>query len=236
MQISALPVRLATPAFGALLFASLLAGAVLPAEESSPRSMLPGSVVARADSCLSAVKQNGGVVSLYVDCPWTVYTKASVEVRLLVRDQPEQVRPRPTYFSDYYLKGDTLMTFGQCLEAGYGVGVARHLKVEHSMPTLDFLGQRNSLGRPAVTVAWKRPEGEDSQDKSQEELALASQRGPWAAFCSLEDWSVSRHRLCLDLPPAYFAKPGTLLVWLLRGDTILWAKRLDWKGYPNHKG
>ncbi len=225
MRISALPVLFALLGFGVFLSP----GAAYAADESSPPSPPPGTTVG-ATSFVSAVKQSSGVVALHIDYPWAIYSKPSVEVRLLLRDRPENVRPRPMYFVDHYLTGETSITIGQCLDAAYGVGTMKQITVDHNALTLDVLGQRNSLGRPAVTVVWKSPEKQGSEQE--EEQAKASQLGSWAAFCNLEYWSVNRHQLSLDLPQAYFAKPGTLIVWFLRGGTAVWERRLDWKGYP----
>jgi hypothetical protein len=210
--------------------AFLSPGAARAAEESIPPSLSPGTPVTRATAYISVVKQGTGVLSLQIDYPWDIYTKPSIEVRQLLNDGPESARPRPTYFVDYFLKGETLVTIGQCLDSAYGVGSSTHIKVDRNTLALDVLGQRNSLGRPAVSVLWKNSAGQGSE--KEEVHVKPSQLGSWAAFCHLENWSLNRHQLCLDLPQAYFAKPGKLMVWFLRADTVIWQKQLDWTGYP----
>jgi len=37
--------------------------------------------------------------------------------------------------------------------------------------------------------------------------------------------------LNLDLPPEYFAEPGMLFVWFLRGEKVLWQEVEAWPGY-----
>jgi hypothetical protein len=80
----------------------------------------------------------------------------------------------------------------------------------------DILGNRNSLGSAAVAVGWKtpRPDGKVIHR---------------SAFYRLQSWAADNDTLMLDLPPEHFCRPGTLKVWLLRGDEVVWSETVPWQ-------
>jgi len=54
--------------------------------------------------------------------------------------------------------------------------------------------------------------------------------GVTAVFCLLSPWAINERLLHLDLPQGDFAKPGTLYVWFLRDDAVLWREVVQWPG------
>ena len=80
------------------------------------------------------------------------------------------------------------------------------------------MGAKNSLGRTAVSVVPYN-EGEDPEQR------------PGAVFLQLDAWSINDHSLSLDLPREVFKAKGTLFVWFLRGEKVLWEERISWPGY-----
>jgi hypothetical protein len=50
-----------------------------------------------------------------------------------------------------------------------------------------------------------------------------------SAFYRLESWAADSDTLMLDLPPEHFCRPGTLKVWLLRGDEVVWSETVPWQ-------
>jgi hypothetical protein len=244
--VAALPFYLGTPAQGQQ-------SAVSPQDKRSaldtanPPTVVPLAVTRTSPDVarLSMVKQSNGNRLLQIDFPWQAYQKPSVEIWLFTSDNPPNTRPRPMYFVDHHLKGDTSVKVGRCLSAAYGVGLTQ--SVTHDALDFDIVGRRNSLGRPAVSIAWS--DKRYPKDKSQQDEDKARQKptttenaedappqkfsafGAWVVFCELENWSTSGHQLSLDLPTDYFAKPGQLYIWFLRNDTVLWEQQLNWKGY-----
>jgi hypothetical protein len=219
------------------------------AEESEagkyqPRTREGAVPISEPVAQVTLAKQNTGERSLQIDYPWTPFKNASVEVALVTKNNPPDLAVRPIYFVDRRLKSEISVVVGQCLQAAYDVGQTQ--RVQFDTLNFDIVGHRNTLARPAVSVLWKfhevkdKPESKDARSKksvrSKEEDDLLEKENPpfhgaWAAFCELENWSINSHELMLDLPQDYFSNPGKLYVWFLRGDKILWTKKLDWKGF-----
>jgi hypothetical protein len=182
--------------------------------------------------------QNTGKRLIHIDYPWQAYQKASVEVWLVTKDSPANAKIKPTYFVDYRLKGETSVKVGECLASAYSTGSMK--SVPDDKMTIQIVGLRNSLGKPAVSILGKsKRDQEEAKDKEEPKVDVPVDTsfepplpyGSWAAFCDLENWSLNRHELSLDLLSEHFARPGKLYIWFLRGDKILWEERLDWKGY-----
>jgi hypothetical protein len=203
----------------------------------SPKGENP---IPQATPKVSIFTQNTGGRVLQIDYPWQAYKKASVEVWLVTENSPAFARVKPLNFVNDRLNGETSVKVGQCLAAAYGVGLTQSIPGDRV--NYKIVGCCNSLGKPAVSIVGKSkedmgtledkgksPKTKEKQQDTEQEPPLPF--GAWAAFCDLENWSANRHELSLDLSPDHFAKPGKLYVWFLRGDTMLWEERLDWKGY-----
>ena len=173
---------------------------------------------ASASSYVSVSRQTTGQHSLLIDYPWQAYTKPSVEVRVVTDEKTTTALPRPLFFAAGFIKGEIEVRISKCLQAAYDAGLSQQITPDDL--DAEILGRRNSLGKPSVCVA--------SREKTKAGAAAPS---AWAAFCLLDCWAINRHSLCLDLPREYFAKPGRLQVWFLRGDVVLWEEQLDWPGY-----
>ena len=167
---------------------------------------------------------------LSVDYPWHAHAKASIEVRLVTEEKAGMAAVAPIDFVAAAMKGEVETKVSQCLQAAYNVG--QKLPITHADLPMEIIGQRNSLGKPAVCVAakFKKADKADKDEKKEEQKPEAP-LGAWTAFCLLDCWSMNRHTLHLDLPREYFAKPGKLHVWFLRDGKPLWQEQLDWPGY-----
>jgi len=194
----------------------LLPAAAQAADTSDP--VAAEKPKASASSYISVSRQTTGQCSLLIDYPWQVYAKPSVEVRVVTDDKASTVLPRPLFFAAGLMKGEIEVKISKCLQAAYDTGLSQRITADNL--EAEIFGRRNSLGKPSVCVA--------SKEKTKAGAAAPS---AWAAFCLLDCWATNRHSLCLDLPREYFAKPGKLQVWFLRGDVVLWEEQLDWPGY-----
>jgi hypothetical protein len=194
----------------------LLPAAARAADTSDP--VAAGKPKASASSYASVSRQTTGQRCLLIDYPWQVYAKPSVEVRVVTDDKATTAVPHPLFFAAGLMKGDIEVAISKCLQAAYDTGLSQRITADKL--EAEILGRRNSLGKPSVCVA--------SKEKTKAGAAAPS---AWAAFCLLDCWAMNRHSLCLDLPREYFAKPGKLQVWFLRGDVVLWEEQLDWPGY-----
>lgn len=210
----------------------LLPGLVLAADPTREVTVDARKESEKARSFVSIVKQGDGVFALDIDYPWQSYSNTSVEVWLLPKDKPQDIQPHPLRIVFDKLNGAVSIKVGQCLEAGLVAGKVDH--VEHNGLKLDIVGLRNSMGKPSVCFAGKGLSYLDKEllaKEEEEETRPKPRFGSWAGFCELDHWSLNRHHLQLDLLKPYFAKPGTLYVWFLRADTVLWQANLDWQGY-----
>jgi hypothetical protein len=176
-------------------------------------------------------RQTTGQRSLLINYPWQVYTKPSVEVRVMIDDKTTTAVPRPLFFAADFIKGEIEVKVSKCLQAAYDTGLNQPITAGDL--EVEILGRRNSLGKPSVCFAAKEKTKEGAAAPSAKEKGKAGAASPstWAAFCLLDCWATNRHSLCLDLPREYFAKPGKLQVWFLRGNVVLWEEQLDWPGY-----
>ena len=217
----------------------ILSASCMAAEPSSEPANA-GNPIPQATPKISLANRNTGERLLQIDYPWQAFKKASVEVWLVTKNSPAHARIKPLYFVDQRLKGEVSVKVGECLAEAYGVGKTQLIPDERAV--FRIIGVRNSLGKPAVSIVGRSKEDQTTPEdiakskKKANKLENTEEEPPlpfgtWAAFCDLENWAANRHELSLDLPPEYFAKPGKLYVWFLRGDTILWEERLEWKGY-----
>lgn len=189
---------------------------VAPADRASPKRV-------------SVFRERSGKRVLVVEYPWKVHAKPSVEVRLLGQGEPNDLRVQPMYFRWKYMKGDktTLAVYRvqDTCEETPASAVVREGDV-----TFEVLGDRNSMGIPAVCVARTvRRRGTERKG------GPPIQPGAAAAFPLLELWAMNNHLLYFNLPEAYFDKPGRMRVWFLRDDRVLWSEDLAWPGTGNER-
>lgn len=176
-----------------------------------------------SDSRVSLFREPGGKLILVVNYPWKLHARPSVEVRLLGQGEPEDLKIQPMYFRWKHMKGDTTVAVYRCQDGceDYPVSApVRDREIEFNV-----LGDRNSLGTPAVCAARSVVRQEVARKSS-----AKGKPGAAAAFPLLEPWAVSKELLYLDLPEGYFADAGTMRVWFLRDDQVLWSETLSWPG------
>ena len=167
---------------------------------------------------VSLVRDPGGRQVLIVAYPWKVHARPSVEVRLLSPGEADDERVQPMYFRWKHMKGDTTAAVYRCQDRCDDAPVRAAVPVGDE--ELEVLGQRNSLGKPAVAVArWTNTDPK-----------VRLEPGAAAAFPLLDAWSVDEKLLYLDLPDDYFAAPGAVRVWLMRDDRVVWSEKLEWPG------
>ncbi len=167
---------------------------------------------------VSLVREPGGKQVLLVTYAWKAHLRPSIEVRLLGRGEPDDERVQPMYFRWKHMKGETTAAIYRCQDR-CGDAPLRAAIAEKG-DALEALGQRNSLGKPAVCIArWT-----NTEPKSQYEPGAA------AVFPLLDAWSVDERLLYLDLPEDYFASPGALRVWMMRDDQVVWSEKVAWPG------
>ena len=175
-----------------------------------------GSVQAAEAPRVSTVAQADGTRTLVVDYPWHVHRGASIELRLVTDSDARSARTIPLMFAEECFQGMLKVNVFHFRDQAHDMLRSRTFTKYNKEFTI--LGQRNSLGRRAVCVGWKIPREDSTPDVA-------------AAYCLLPEWSLNKHRLHLDLSPELFTPSGTLYVWFLREDRVLWQKKLAWPGY-----
>ena len=165
---------------------------------------------------VSLDRDRGGDPVLLINYDWAVYTKASVEVRLVTGEVLPQDQPHPLYFQNRYFHRETAEWVYACQDHAGRVGNSR--VVHHDGMDLTIVGRRNANAQDAVNVL-RVHEGRQATP------------GVTAAFLMLRDWSISPKLLSIDLPREEFAPAGKLHVWFLRDGTVLWHEALAWPGY-----
>ena len=166
-------------------------------------------------SRVAVMEQASGEPILVINYPWTKHARPSVEVRLLADAEADTYELRPLCFVDDFMKGEVTVRVYHCQDRSADTP----LGITFTEREIEFevLGERNSLGRPSVRVACRTKTGH-------------REWGAVAVYCLLESWAVDQRTLYLDLPPAYFAKPGRIRVWFLRGKDIVWSELAKWPG------
>lgn len=172
----------------------------------------------------SVVQQPSGGPALAIQYPWGLHQQASIEVRWVPAGSVDEKQLRPVFFVGDYLKGlATIKVYQARDRAADSPSKDSYIRNSQDKVEFDILGQRNTLGKPAVTVIPRfKPD-----DKAKEPPPDTA-----AVFYFLDSWSVDKQHLWLDLPREYFAKAGDLHVWFLRGDKIVWQEKVSWPGYP----
>ena len=159
----------------------------------------------------------GGLKTLTIHFRWSLYTKPSVEVRLVPGPElKEGIRVAPVYFSEH-LKGKVREALYTCLDHP-GKGGHVHSFTKDKL-VYKMIGRRNSLGNQGVHVQV-HPEDDNVPNTN-----------PAAAYLQLDTWAVDQDTLSLDLARDEFAQPGTLVVWFFRGDKVVWEERIRWPAY-----
>ena len=182
----------------------------------APPSDSPATRRPKAVSCVSLVKRRDGDQALVISYPWRIHRRPSVEVRLVTGKDPGTAVVRPLFFVKQYLRGEVAATLYRCEDKATSTGVRESVKAEGAQ--FEVIGRQNWLGRPAVCVVHGFPEDKPAP-------------GAAAVFCLLSPWAIDERLLYLDLPREDFAKPGTLHVWFLRDDAVLWREVVQWPGY-----
>lgn len=180
------------------------------AGQSPSRAAASGGV-----SRVSVVEQPTGEPILVIQYPWTMHARPSVEVRLLADAEADNYELRPLCFVDDFMKGEVTVKVYHCQDRSADTPL--NLTFSERDIDFEFLGERNSLGRPSVRVVYRTETG-------------VPESGANAVYCLLRSWAVDKRMLYLDLPPAYFSKPGRIRVWFLRGKDIVWSETARWPG------
>jgi hypothetical protein len=166
---------------------------------------------------ISVIQDQSEAPILVVKYPWAAHPQATVEVCLLPKDVPDSPFIRPLNLSGRLARdkdGKLVKAVYKCQDDAAGAPTA--VSVTDRDLDFDILGDRNSLGSAAVAVAWKT-------------LTPDHKTIHHAAFYRLESWAADSDTLMLDLPPEHFCRPGTLKVWLLRGDDVVWSETAPWE-------
>ena len=184
-------------------------------EARPPDGATAGAGPRKATHFVSIVKQQTGDLAVVVDYPWRAHQQPSVEIRLVTRRRVDLPKVRPLFFVKEFFRGTMMVNVYHCQDQAAGVPLSKLLTEKEI--EFEIIGRRNALGRPAASVAHRIP-GSDPAP------------GSGVVFCLLPAWSVNKGLLHLELPPQYFAQPGELYVWFLRGSKVVWEERADWPG------
>jgi hypothetical protein len=169
-----------------------------------------------APSQIAVVAESGNRQTLNVNYRWRVHANASVEVRLIPGDERKNVSVVPVYFRGEYFTSEVSQKVYRCLDAAADRAPVESFTKDKM--TFKIVGGRNSLGNSAVYVL---PYNEGS----------TPEKRPGAVFLELASWAVNDSALSLDLPRSVFTQSGTLVVWFIRGEQIVWQEKLAWPGY-----
>ncbi len=193
-------------------------GTPVRAQSSSPSHAGDSATPAVAEArFISVSSDHTGSPILLVEYPWDRHVRPSVEVRMLGEDEPDDHRVRPLHFLNDFMTGEMNVAVFRCqVDAADTRRTTTTTKREIEF---ELIGDRNSLGKAAVCVCCSTQTPFDE-----------SQRVNRAAFGLLGPWAADRGTLHLELPQEYFTKPGTMRVWLLRGDDIVWSQVTQWPG------
>lgn len=177
----------------------------------------PAGLTATSRTEVTLMEDAGGNRIVAVSHPWKAYFQPSIEVCLLPPSEEQPDKVRPLYFVNRFLKGRMTVAVYHCLDKADDAPL--RMPFQEADISFEILGNRNSLGKPAVCVACRTP-------------TLEKTMLPRATFCFLEHWALQDRTLLLDLPPDYFAAAGKLKIWLLRDDTVVWSETIRWPGLP----
>jgi hypothetical protein len=195
-------------------------------------------------SMVAVMKGHGGRQTLAVEYRWKVHENPSLEVRLVPADRAEGTFALPLDFVGQYLthrsrpkpyETDLGQKVYRCLDRAAEKGQIETF--DRDKMTFRIVGQRNSLGRPAVYVLAEnvgdKPRGREPYVTSS--MSPVAEERADIVFLHLDSWAISDDRLSLDLPPDVFAKRGKLFVWFFRGSRLLWEEQVAWPGSAKAK-
>jgi hypothetical protein len=168
------------------------------------------------------VQERSGRRTLAVDYRWKVHADASIEVRLVAAGADGSLAA-PVYFLSEYFRGDVRLKTYHCHTAADKEETTDSFVRDNT--EFKIVGRRNSLDRPAVLVL-PRDQAKKAHGGNPEFVVT-----PKAVFLLLDSWAVNDHLLALDLPREEFSEAGTLHVWFLRSERVLWEETVRWPGY-----
>ena len=166
---------------------------------------------------ISVIQDQSEAPILVIKYPWSAHPQASVEVCLLPKDVPDSPAIRPLDLAGRLTRdkdGKLVKAVYKCQDDAASTPTA--VSVTDGDLNFDILGNRNSLGSAAVAVGWKT-------------LTPDRKAIHRSAFYRLQSWAADNDTLMLDLPPEHFCRPGTLKVWLLRGNEVVWSETVPWQ-------
>jgi len=195
----------------------LWAGPAGWAGESASEAAAPQARKPRKTTFASVFKDRKENPILLVEYPWQVHAKPSIEVRLATGKDETAPGDPPMLFRSTRMKGKVAAQVYNCLDRAADAGTSKSLK--DGQTEFEIVGRTNALEKPAVSVT--------ARTKNEE--------GDWepvgTALPLLDCWAINKGLLYIDLPPEAFAEAGTLHVWFLRDDTVLWKQAVAWPGY-----
>jgi hypothetical protein len=192
----------------------VVGGAAL-ADEGPAFTPPKGPVPSHAE--ISVIQDQSDAPILVVKYPWSTHPQASIEVCLLPKDVPDSPAIRPLDLTGRLARDKDrklMKAVYKCQDDAASTPTA--VSVTDGDLNFDILGNRNSVGSAGVAVGWKT-------------LTPDHKAIHRSAFYRLESWAADNDTLMLDLPPEHFCRPGTLKVWLLRGDEVVWSEMLPWQ-------
>jgi hypothetical protein len=171
---------------------------------------------AKADlsgAAVTVIEDRDGSPILWVRYPWACHEGASIEICLFPpKTDVAHSRVEPLYFTARHFRGDVRKVVERCED--HAANVLTPGKVCQGDREYAVLGNRNTLGVPAVAVGW--------------ETTIREAVCPHVSFGNLQTWATESDSLYLNLPPEQFCRPGILKIWLLRGETIVWQRVMEW--------
>jgi len=157
---------------------------------------------------------------LVVHYPWKVYTKPSVEVRLVADDEPDTTAIRPMAFVAALMQGDVTLAVYRCLDLTEEARRAKAFKQKG----LEFqvVALKNRLGRAAAQVVFPPVVSPSKGDRKDAACRVA--------YFPLEPWDVDGETLRLELPAEHFSQPTRVRVWFFRDGDVVWWQTVLWPG------
>jgi hypothetical protein len=186
---------------------------------------------------------------LEIQTPWTVYTKPSIELRMLAPDEPDTQEIRPLAFVGAVMKGALTNAVYKALEDVTELPLVRTMKWRDG--EFQIAGFKNYLDRDAIRILYVPISTEEERAKAQEAAILSGATAtaakaadgdkkagsddrakvpPRTIFYFLKSWAIDPETLRLELPAKQYGKPGRLRVWFLRGDSVVWQQTVEWPG------
>ena len=151
---------------------------------------------------------------LLIRYPWKVHSRGSVEVRYLADDERDTAGIRPLGFAGQ-MKADVTMALYRCLDLADDTQISKTFKEKEG--TFEVVGRKNHLGNVVAEVIFPPKEG----------AADAEAR---VVYFPLDPWGADAESLRLELPAAYFSKPGRVRVWFFREGSVVWWQTVVWPG------